>query len=173
MCCLGCRFARRGHRRGRRSTVSRAGRSCQPTAPPIILLSGLLGDSVTCHRAQSREREANNSESSAAERNASTATRGCWGVISSAACSLTPKSQANLVWSVSPGSFAPAKAGRSHGYGAGLALGDMRSIAPILLLAWPGEASRPLESLGAPELFLTVLPVCGRRNERSGSLLHL
>jgi hypothetical protein len=27
-------------------------------------------------------------------------------------------------------------------------------------------------SLGAPELFLTVSPVCGRRNDRSGSLLH-
>jgi hypothetical protein len=30
VCCLSCRFARRGHRRGRRSTVSLAGRSCQP-----------------------------------------------------------------------------------------------------------------------------------------------
>ena len=49
----------------------------------------------------------------------------------------------------------------------------MRSIAPILLLPWPGEASRPLESMGATELFLTVSAVCSQRNERSGSLLHL
>ena len=49
----------------------------------------------------------------------------------------------------------------------------MRSIAPIMLLPWPGEASRPLESMGATELFLTVSAVCSQRNERSGSLLHL
>lgn len=42
--------------------------------------------------------------------------------------------------------------------------------------AYPGLISgSPFRALGrgAPELFLTVLPVCGRRNECSGSLLHL
>jgi hypothetical protein len=91
--------------------------------------------------------------------------------------SLTTKSQTNEVWSVSPACLRAQrrKAGRSHGYGFGVVLGDMRSIAPMMLLPWPGEASRPLKSSpsGATELFLTVLPVCGRRNERSGSLLHL
>src|SRR6478736_5025156 len=51
--------------------------------------------------------------------------------------SLTPKSQANLVWSVRPVSFtkrSTVKAGRAHSY-IGV-LGDMRSIAPIMLLPW-------------------------------------
>lgn len=46
--------------------------------------------------------------------------------------SVTTKSQANLVWSVSPASFterSAAKAGRAHGYCS--VLGDMRSIAPF------------------------------------------
>jgi len=48
--------------------------------------------------------------------------------------------------------------------------GASRAIA----VSWPiCGASRPLVSLGAHELFLTVSPVCGRRNERSGSLVHL
>lgn len=34
-------------------------------------------------------------------------------------------------------------------------------------------ASRPWESLGAPELFLTVSTICSQRNECSGSLVHL
>jgi hypothetical protein len=108
------------------------------------------------------------------------------GAIGSSACSLTTKSQTNVVLSVRSACFvtqeqhAPCSRlmlmssaiGKASRRIAGV-LGDMRSIAPILLLTWPGEASRPLVSLGAPVLFLTVLPVCGRRNECSGSLLHL
>ena len=64
-----------------------------------------------------------------------------------------------------------AKAGRAHGY-CGV-LGDMRSIAPLMLWSGPDVVARPLVVWGVPEGFLTVLPVCGRRNECSGSLLHL
>jgi hypothetical protein len=38
------------------------------------------------------------------------------GAIGSTARSLATKSQTNLVWSVRPACFAPAKAGRAHGY---------------------------------------------------------
>ena len=90
-----------------------------------------------------------------------------------------PGSQTNLVSSVRPACFGSAaiwsemqcsgrlakrqKAGRSHGY-VGV-LGDMRSIAPIVLLSWPDEVSRPVRDapafyLGATELFLIVSAVC-------------
>jgi hypothetical protein len=39
----------------------------------------------------------------------------------------------------------------------------------LFLVSWPGEASRPLVSSGAPELFLTVSPDCDRRNEWNGN----
>jgi hypothetical protein len=73
--------------------------------------------------------------------------------------SLSPKSQTSLRMATISESdqfvSAALQAGRSHGYFGGLVLGDMRSIAPIMLLLWPDEVSRPFESWssGAPELF--------------------
>ena len=43
----------------------------------------------------------------------------------------------------------------------------------LMLVSRPGEASRPLGSSGAPELFLTVSPVCSRLNECSGACLRV
>ena len=59
---------------------------------------------------------------------------------------MTVKSQTNLVWVVSPD------------------IGAKLPVSRLLLVSWPGEASRPLEFSGAPELFLTVSTVCGQRN---------
>ena len=63
--------------------------------------------------------------------------------------------------------------------GAGLAAAKKRTAASVEQRggSYTGNIT-PLRNLdttdlGAPERFLTVLPVCGRRNERSGSLLHL
>ena len=59
---------------------------------------------------------------------------------------MTVKSQTNLACSVSPD------------------IGAKLPVSRLMLVSWPGEASRPLGSLGAPELFLTVSPVCGQCN---------
>ena len=78
--------------------------------------------------------------------------------------SLAAKCQTGLVFSVSPDSFVKRKL-------AGLTAIGRHSLHP------PGRAKpRGVWSLcgtGAHESLLTVLPVCGRRNERSGSLVHL
>jgi hypothetical protein len=52
--------------------------------------------------------------------------------------------------------------------GAQRKLSALTAIAGVLA----GRSSRPTDSFGAHEAFLTVLPVCDRRNERSGSLLR-
>ena len=59
---------------------------------------------------------------------------------------MTVKSQTNLVCSVSPD------------------IGAKLPVSRLLLVSWPGEASRPFPFSGAPELFLTVSTVCGQCN---------
>lgn len=148
MCCVPPRGARRGHRRAGTSTVSLAW-SFMPRSrwclPHLLPSPGLLGDSVTCHRAQSRQRQ-------------------------------PAKSQTNLALSVRSACFATQErnapcsrllAGEACTHLAG------RSLAAILLVLPICGASRPVLALGAHELCLRVSPVGGRRNERSGSLLHL
>ncbi len=110
-------------------------------------MSGLLDD----FPAQSREREANLTLSLRRQSGGPSGRRQReTGLARPPDRSLTTKSQTNLVWSVSPASLRAqrCKAGRAHGYVFGVALGDMRSIAPILLISWPGEASRPFGVFG-------------------------
>lgn len=92
---------------------------------------------------------------------------GCMGALGSTARSLATKSQTNLVLSVRSACFATQERNAP--------------CSRLLLVSWPGEASRPycrglgryaehrglccLAALGAP-LSVPVSAVCGRRNER-------
>lgn len=122
---------------------------------PMPFLPGLL-DSMPGAVATA---QANNSESSTTERRARAATRWVHG--------------RDRQHRPQPGDEVSDQLGLVSEVGVSCDAGANAPCSRLLLVSWPGEASRPLVSSGAPELFLTVSPVCGRRNERSGSLLHL
>jgi len=73
--------------------------------PTHRIANGLVAGSAGRCSGAVASAQAHESESSAAERSARTATRGCMGAIGSSACSLTPKSQTNLVLSVRTACF--------------------------------------------------------------------
>ena len=170
-------------------------------AKPAFTLPGLLD----CRSpAQSRQREANKSDSSTAERSARAATRWVHGRARQTARSLTAKCQTNLVLSVRSASFPNGETERQRS----VAVGKW-PCSRLMPMSWPGEASRPyclssatggasrriavscpceasraiaglgryaeprglwnLVSSGAHDCFLTVSPVCGRRNEAKRS----
>ena len=64
------------------------------------------------------------------------------------------KSQTNLVWSVSPD------------------IGAKLPVSRLLLVSWPGEASRPWVGSGRMSASAVSI-VCGRRNECSGACLRV